>query len=115
MRCSTTGIDWLTEPHYIGPRGQRALPQRIKHLSPAPRAAATDRPAVSCEARQPVRRKQSTTAACPRPAETRGKMSAGRGDGNPTVARLEPSFFFQAEDGIRYVAVTGVQTCALPI
>src|SRR3989449_599408 len=26
-----------------------------------------------------------------------------------------PSFFFQAEDGIRDVAVTGVQTCALPI
>src|SRR5687768_18400976 len=24
-------------------------------------------------------------------------------------------FFFQAEDGIRAVAVTGVQTCALPI
>src|ERR1041385_3929587 len=30
---------------------------------------------------------------------------------NPTT----PDFFFQAEDGIRYVAVTGVQTCALPI
>src|SRR2546422_9456453 len=32
--------------------------------------------------------------------------------------RLLPSFFFfffQAEDGIRDVAVTGVQTCALPI
>src|SRR3989449_6128925 len=29
---------------------------------------------------------------------------------------LEPGFFFfQAEDGIRDVAVTGVQTCALPI
>src|SRR2546429_5320652 len=28
--------------------------------------------------------------------------------------RLE-FFFFQAEDGIRDVAVTGVQTCALPI
>src|SRR5216684_2631274 len=27
----------------------------------------------------------------------------------------ELSFFFQAEDGIRDVAVTGVQTCALPI
>src|SRR2546422_4207443 len=27
---------------------------------------------------------------------------------------LDP-FFFQAEDGIRDVAVTGVQTCALPI
>src|SRR5260370_26686121 len=26
-----------------------------------------------------------------------------------------PSFFFQAEDGIRYSSVTGVQTCALPI
>src|SRR5687768_3665465 len=25
------------------------------------------------------------------------------------------TFFFQAEDGIRDVAVTGVQTCALPI
>src|SRR5262249_57184487 len=25
------------------------------------------------------------------------------------------SFFFQAEDGIRYWSVTGVQTCALPI
>src|ERR1041385_5285527 len=26
-----------------------------------------------------------------------------------------PQFFFQEEDGIRGVAVTGVQTCALPI
>src|SRR5438105_15381718 len=26
-----------------------------------------------------------------------------------------PSFFFQAEDGIRAPLVTGVQTCALPI
>ena len=24
-------------------------------------------------------------------------------------------FFFQAEDGIRFIGVTGVQTCALPI
>src|SRR5256884_3143742 len=29
--------------------------------------------------------------------------------------RLVSVFFFQAEDGIRDVAVTGVQTCALPI
>src|SRR2546429_1440843 len=28
---------------------------------------------------------------------------------------LNAVFFFQAEDGIRDVAVTGVQTCALPI
>ena len=25
------------------------------------------------------------------------------------------NFFFQAEDGIRDIGVTGVQTCALPI
>src|SRR6266436_3866824 len=33
------------------------------------------------------------------------------------TARLDPhnTFVFQAEDGIRDVAVTGVQTCALPI
>src|SRR2546429_5781020 len=30
-------------------------------------------------------------------------------------AALRSLFFFQAEDGIRDVAVTGVQTCALPI
>src|SRR2546429_5384847 len=29
--------------------------------------------------------------------------------------RTRTFFFFQAEDGIRDVAVTGVQTCALPI
>src|SRR2546428_2078721 len=28
---------------------------------------------------------------------------------------LDPFFFFQAEDGIRDLIVTGVQTCALPI
>src|SRR2546430_7160264 len=31
------------------------------------------------------------------------------------VARLLDFFFFQAEDGIRDLTVTGVQTCALPI
>src|SRR2546429_4940627 len=33
--------------------------------------------------------------------------------GQPSSRNM--SFFFQAEDGIRDVAVTGVQTCALPI
>src|SRR3712207_8630205 len=28
---------------------------------------------------------------------------------------IESMFFFQAEDGIRDIGVTGVQTCALPI
>src|SRR2546430_977744 len=31
------------------------------------------------------------------------------------VAEEEFTFFFQAEDGIRDLTVTGVQTCALPI
>src|SRR5687768_18224268 len=35
--------------------------------------------------------------------------------GNQWVVILVVFFFFQAEDGIRDVAVTGVQTCALPI
>src|SRR2546430_9822636 len=35
--------------------------------------------------------------------------------GEQASAELEASFFFQAEDGIRDLTVTGVQTCALPI
>src|SRR5256886_6024051 len=31
------------------------------------------------------------------------------------MSRREVCFFFQAEDGIRDLTVTGVQTCALPI
>src|SRR5216683_23153 len=33
----------------------------------------------------------------------------------PTVLGAQDSLFFQAEDGIRDLIVTGVQTCALPI
>src|SRR3712207_6951311 len=32
-----------------------------------------------------------------------------------TMCRFSCVFFFQAEDGIRDIGVTGVQTCALPI
>src|SRR2546421_7830845 len=42
----------------------------------------------------------------------------GVAGGVPTIASLSLSlsfFFFQAEDGIRDLIVTGVQTCALPI
>src|SRR2546429_3888337 len=38
----------------------------------------------------------------------------GRADSSARSLRSS-CFFFQAEDGIRDVAVTGVQTCALPI
>src|SRR6266478_636786 len=33
----------------------------------------------------------------------------------PFTVREGETFFFQAEDGIRDLTVTGVQTCALPI
>src|SRR2546430_1348962 len=33
----------------------------------------------------------------------------------PDRTEANPNFFFQAEDGIRDLTVTGVQTCALPI
>src|SRR2546429_1149827 len=48
-----------------------------------------------------------------------GATLAGRGRSesgtSASVQRGVLVFFFQAEDGIRDVAVTGVQTCALPI
>src|SRR3712207_5589424 len=34
---------------------------------------------------------------------------------NATIGKYSKYFFFQAEDGIRDIGVTGVQTCALPI
>src|SRR5256884_5010302 len=42
------------------------------------------------------------------------RSSAMRSNERPLYVR-SIVFFFQAEDGIRDVAVTGVQTCALPI
>src|SRR2546429_1484226 len=44
-------------------------------------------------------------------------MREQSGDSCKMETRVSMScfFFFQAEDGIRDVAVTGVQTCALPI
>src|SRR2546429_5425713 len=38
-----------------------------------------------------------------------------RSNAQASVGRILSLLFFQAEDGIRDVAVTGVQTCALPI
>src|SRR5258708_26210914 len=46
-------------------------------------------------------------------------VTLGRTKPRPRLKRTITSdvlvFFFQAEDGIRYDLVTGVQTCALPI
>src|SRR2546430_9076026 len=44
------------------------------------------------------------------------KTKQGGYDGVPQAASIRKEFFFfQAEDGIRDLTVTGVQTCALPI
>src|SRR2546430_3779598 len=48
-----------------------------------------------------------------RPAEMDGRTAPGSIVLAPTDFRV--FFFFQAEDGIRDLTVTGVQTCALPI
>src|SRR5256884_5993036 len=48
------------------------------------------------------------------PGDGRPGNAAGRGATRSNVVDHD-FFFFQAEDGIRDVAVTGVQTCALPI
>src|SRR3712207_7301731 len=37
------------------------------------------------------------------------------GDQTCALSIVDSYFFFQAEDGIRDIGVTGVQTCALPI
>src|SRR5205809_2386297 len=58
------------------------------------------------------------------PARTTGWATSQRRNGRlvvtpstsvSTSAAASRCFFFQGEDGIRVVAVTGVQTCALPI
>src|SRR2546422_6874945 len=49
----------------------------------------------------------------------RMRAACARGDTTRRAVAVDDMhtcfFFFQAEDGIRDVAVTGVQTCALPI
>src|SRR6266496_1017960 len=44
-----------------------------------------------------------------------GRPSQRRQDDDSQLHPRPKSFFFQAEDGIRDLYVTGVQTCALPI
>src|SRR5256886_8567916 len=53
-----------------------------------------------------------------RSSESIDRMSRSNGTSPvPTVTKIIVTrvFFFQAEDGIRDLTVTGVQTCALPI
>src|SRR2546430_7850435 len=53
--------------------------------------------------------------ACDEHASVMQEILQGAGVRNVRIFRSNSPFFFQAEDGIRDLTVTGVQTCALPI
>src|SRR5579885_2686031 len=51
-----------------------------------------------------------------REGDQRGTLTTHCATARSVIELIDfPVFFFQAEDGIRYRNVTGVQTCALPI
>src|SRR2546429_3356852 len=56
-----------------------------------------------------------THSYAPMPFDEVGLLRGRQGSAFGVVLLMISFFFFQAEDGIRDVAVTGVQTCALPI
>src|SRR2546430_1985106 len=59
------------------------------------------------------RAERTASSRAPSPAETpHSARSTTRGNAS---CQRRSAFFFQAEDGIRDLTVTGVQTCALPI
>src|SRR5690349_19570990 len=62
---------------------------------------------LNCQTRPPLRAKRSNAPTAPAPSRESPRALS-------SALRLSP-FFFQAEDGIRALYVTGVQTCALPI
>src|SRR2546430_5364479 len=58
----------------------------------------------------------TTSAVDGKPMKERFRPAGPTADRGLLLAiRLSVDFFFQAEDGIRDLTVTGVQTCALPI
>src|SRR2546429_264685 len=73
------------------------------------RTSMVDRGELGHRCHEPLQRNRSTFGSGP----WLGRDYHG-GDRRSSLRASIP-FFFQAEDGIRDVAVTGVQTCALPI
>src|SRR6266436_7300103 len=89
--------------------------------NPADRHAAEPR-GLGQTARAPMRLRARRTFQSPNHNLLHLSISdfAGRSRSRLVIESFQASlqksrFFFQAEDGIRDVAVTGVQTCALPI
>src|SRR2546430_1454979 len=91
----------------------------LMHARPAPRGAwchITPVPDVSlrrawCPSRPAIWRGLGVADRYPRPRPVTYPLPRPRGE----PASFPMFFFFQAEDGIRDLTVTGVQTCALPI
>src|SRR2546421_506376 len=113
------------------------MPRRAE--GPAPRDRVQQDPAVPLayalwpqhqRAVDPVGREPHPPAARATPPRARNRSRSGSGgraehvsaertggmvECEVSFATRPVLFFFQAEDGIRYLIVTGVQTCALPI
>src|SRR2546430_7980877 len=83
-----------------------AAVETITSIRPKRRQASSMRASTSLRRETSVRRNSIASA--------RGGFGS-RMSAATTLAPAPCRFFFQAEDGIRDLTVTGVQTCALPI
>src|SRR2546421_7771715 len=119
----------MSAPRFAERSGERSSGARGRYRSTTLRAATISATVGSrCTARRYFRRKMRTWG-----EERDAAVAALRAAGIATAALdadvllahvlgvtkemlyAHPDFFFQAEDGIRDLIVTGVQTCALPI
>src|SRR5690349_21710019 len=95
-----------TEPCAALPPKERTLPAMLRHAA----ERFGDRPLLSIAGAAWTPHEAATAA-----ARRGGVLRAAGITCEERVALMCGNFFFQAEDGIRYLYVTGVQTCALPI
>src|SRR2546430_38554 len=90
-----------------------SLPVRTGGVGGYTERAVTRAVATGRRAPQAARGSWPAVRAAVRPGA--GASLRGRATGQPADCGAYFVFFFQAEDGIRDLTVTGVQTCALPI
>src|SRR2546421_9411738 len=93
----------IAMPTYKATRPPTASKTKPPQLAPMAVAGFTDPPAANG---RKINRRGTNTS--PRMRRVSRKFA-------PRMLRNLSRFFFQAEDGIRDLIVTGVQTCALPI
>src|SRR2546430_1039352 len=113
---SATSDGGFSSPLAEGWDGKRWAIQPVPHLPTAPAGSLAD---VACKEPQACLAVGATIGPAGR-ADALAEWWNGRGwkvvhTPRGLRALRAVSFFFQAEDGIRDLTVTGVQTCALPI